>query len=152
MRWLARGIALGALALASCSSSSNVDRLTVAFARVDLLDNAGNVTLSVNLVAEGDVGPSVPLVQNVPQRIRVTWFSADSTPDPSAADPSLVMKFGIPLAPYGLSFTQSPASRYQGTMTGTMVHNPLPVFVPLQLYDNASARVVFSIQAHFTVQ
>ncbi len=151
MRPLARMTVVVAMALSGCSGSSGPVRSSVLYARVELVDNAGAVSQSVDLVSDGDAGPSVPITRNVPQRIRVTWFAADSTPDASAADPSLSMRFGIPLTPYGLSFVQSPAARYEGTMTGTVLQ-PSPVFVPLQLFDNRTQNVVFSIMAHFTVQ
>lgn len=141
----------GALVVAAACGSSHTGSLTVHYARVELLDNAGVVTQAVDLVSDGAVGPSVVLTRNVTQRFRVTWLGDDSLPDPSAADPSLVMKFGISLAPYGLTFVQSPTARYEGTILGATLQ-PSPVFVPLELYDNSKGNTVFSIMAHFTVQ
>jgi hypothetical protein len=151
MRGFARCLALaGAVLVASCGSSAS-GALTVHYARVDLLDGAGVVTQSINVVTDGAIGPSVPLPLNVTQRFRVTWMTDDSLPDASAANPSLTMRFGIPLAPYGLTFVQSPTARYEGTLLGATVQAS-PVFVPLQLYDNAQGNTVFSTIVHFTVQ
>lgn len=143
-------LAVGVAVLAGCSSNTNGSGLLVSYARVDLIDGTGTVTQSVDLVANGSVGPSIPLTLNVPQRLRVTWLTADSVPDPGAADPSLVMKLAIPNASYGLTFVQNPLSRYEGTITSSMLYAS-PVFIPLQLFDNSRNAVVFTIMAHFVV-
>lgn len=150
MRGVMIALALGVAMLAGCSSNTNGSGLQVSYARVDLLDGAGAVTQSVTLVTDGNVGPSIPLTLSVPQRLRVTWLTADSVPDPGAADPSLAMRLAIPNASYGLTFVQSPSLRYEGSITSTKLYAS-PVFIPLQLFDNSRNAVVFSIQAHFVV-
>ena len=150
-----RGLATLAVALAvgvgvACSSNTSTSGVTVSYARVELLDGAGAIMSGVNIVTDGPVGSPVIIVRNVPTRLRVTWFAADSNPDPAAADPSFQAQFAIPPG-FGLSFAPSAAARYEGTITGTTLQ-PSLVFVPLHLFDARRSVSVFSALVPFLVQ
>lgn len=133
----------GLLAPVGCSSSSVRAGPPVTAARILLLDANGGVTASVDIVSEGNVGSSVVLPQNALARFRVVWLNDEGVPEPGATDPSLQLKVQLPPG-HGLSFTVSGSAQYEGTLAGTVLQ-PVPVFVPMMLFDARQQRDLFTV-------
>ncbi len=149
----ARALAVLAIAVAGlgagCGSDSKVTGVAVTYGLVQVVDSTGVVTAQYNVPGDGAAPAPIVLPRSAATRLRFIWMSADSAPDPAAADPSLVMRVQVP-AGFGLTWTTSPAARYEGTMATTTAQ-PGPVFVPIQLVDNTRGVTVFGMLAPFSV-
>lgn len=135
--------------VAGCAGDNVKPGVNVVYAIVQLVDSTGAVTSQVNVPGEGAVGPSIVLPRGKSTKLRMLWMSADSAPEPAAADPVLGMRVQVPTG-FGMTWTPSPASRFEGTMATTTAQ-PGPVFIPIQLVDNTRGVTVFGMLAPFSV-
>ncbi|MBI3791514.1 MAG: hypothetical protein HY275_11635 [Gemmatimonadetes bacterium] len=149
MRLRSLVLSAAGLLVIGCAGDTAKPGIAVAYAIVQVLDGTGAVTAQYNVVADGPVGSPVSVAINTPTRLRFLWMSADSTPEPAAASPSLSLVVQMPPG-FGLTWTPSATTRYEGTLTGTVLQ-PSPVFVPMHLQDASKGVAVFSMLTPITV-
>lgn len=145
-----RAFAAAAVAtLAACGDDHKDEDITVASARVEVLNNSGAVIQTLNVTPNNVTGGPLQLVRNVATTIRVTWLDGSGASDPANNDSDFQVRFNPPSGA-GLTFTLSSGSRTSGVMTGSTVQAS-PVQVGLQLYHTGENHSDFDAQVPVTV-
>lgn len=128
--------------LAACGHDH--EDITVASARVEVLNTAGAVIQTVTVTPNNVTGGPLQLTRNVATTVRVTWLDGSGASDPANNDSDFQVRFNPPSGA-GLTFTLSSGSRTSGVMTGSTVQ-ATAVQVGLQLYHTGENHSDFDAQ------
>ncbi|MCU0622282.1 MAG: hypothetical protein MUF53_00295 [Gemmatimonadaceae bacterium] len=143
-----RALAGAAIAtLAACEHDH--EDITVASARVEVLNSGGAVMQTVTVTPNNVTGGPLQLTRGVAATVRVTWLDGSGASDPANNDSDFEVRFSPP-AGSGLSFALNSGSRTTGVMTGSTVQASA-VQVGVQLYHTGENHSDFDARVPVTV-
>jgi hypothetical protein len=142
-------LALSLVALGACSDDHDDENITVASARIEVLNSGGTATQTLTVTPNNVTGGPLALVRGAATTIRVTWLNGSGASDPANSDANFVVRFNPP-AGSGLSFALNGGSRSTGVMTGSTAQSPA-VQVGIQLYHTVENHTDFDARVPVTV-
>lgn len=143
-----RALAGAAIAtLAACGHDH--EDITVASARIEVLNTSGAAVQTVTVTPNNVTGGPLQLTRGVAATIRVTWLDGSGASDPANNDSDFQVRFNPP-AGSGLTFSLNSGSRTTGVMTGATLQGTA-VQVGVQLYHTGENHSDFDARVPVTV-